>query len=572
MTDKKDENSKAAPGQPRPGSSTGDPKRPHAVLDLKATEVKAPGDASKAAETAKDSKLAAGTTFAAAAAAAAATSSSTASPPTKPSDAKPTDAKPTDAKPSATASSAAKTADTAKPAVTTTTPPPRAVPPTPARSGAGFFSHLAAGVIGAVLALAGVQALPMLGVDLGTVPPDVTNRIIALEKSSRPAPADAAQKLAAAEARLAKLEDAAQALSTGQAAVASETKSLDAKFAAFGTAPNYTERLAKMEEQLLSIVATAVTDPKNAGRIPQLAQITAKVGDLETALTTRTAALRKEMTQDLDQRFTRADEQAEAARARLAARTQSLEQSLKSVSDESGLLRTSVDSLKADLDTRMKTAAKPADVQAAVAPFATQLSSLEQNIQGIVKSEKDRNATAGNILLSLELANLKRALDRGGKYESELNSVKKLAGAKLDLTTLETQQKIGVPSLATLGTELRGLAHTMLDAEAEPADATVTDRMLSGFKSIVRVRKTSFSPDDKGTEATIARMEAALKESRLGDTIEEAKKLPPKSAAPAQAWLKRIENRFAIDKALADLEASLKTSLAGGAEPKKGTN
>lgn len=574
MTDKKDDPSKVAGGSGKASPSSPDPKRPHAVIDLKATEVvvNKPFDASKP-DASKDSKPAAATATTGAAGGSAA---GTSVPPAS-AAAKPADPKPADAKPATAASATTSSKDTGKDAAKA---PLNAAPAAPAASVAkrsgGFVSHLAAGVVGGALALVGGQvAAPMLGLDLSgssQPAPDLAKRLAALEQQSqRPAAASAdAQKLATAESRLAKLEETAAALARQQTTVAADTKALDDKIAAVNGTDNAGTRLAKLEADLKSLVDAANNDPRNAGRLPQLAQLTAKIGEMETSLVTRTTTVRREIGQEMDQRFAQTAEQAESARSRLAARTQALEQSLKSVSDETGAIRTAVDAVKSDVENKFKMAAKPADVQSALAPVATKLTAIEQSVQGVVKSEQDRNATAGNILLSLELTNLKRALDRGGKYASELAAVKKLAGGKLDLAVLEAQQNTGVPSSQTLAAELRSLAHAMLDAEAEPADASVTDRMLSGFKSIVRVRKTSVSADDKSTEATIARMEKALTESRLADVLEEAKKLPAKAAAPAQNWLQRIEARYQVDKALAALEASLKTSLAGGAAPAKG--
>ncbi len=578
MTDKKDDPNKSAGAGARPASATPDPKRPHAMIDLKATEVIFPkpdaakGEAGAAAKTVVDAVKAATATTASTGKetkpGGTATASSTAVPPTKPADAK--------SAADARANTAASSAATAKPSVRADLPPAAA-----ARAGGGMLSHLVAGVAGAAMTLFGWQMLGLAGPDgsVGSagVPADVAKRIAALEQAAQQRPAavtgDAGQKFAAAEGRLTKLEDAAQGLANGQMKVADELKSLEGKLSSTGPAgAGVADRLGKLEETLATLKDAAAADPRGAGRIPQLAQIASKLTELESALATRTATMRKEVTQDLDQRFAKSDELAEQARSRLASRTQSVEQTVKSVADETVALRTGFDGLKTDLEARFKAAAKPADLQAAVGPIASKMAAVEKDIQSVVRSEQERNATAGNILLSLELGNLKRALDRGGKYGSELAAVQKLAGGKLDLRVLESQQNTGVPTLATLGTELRGLAHGMLDADAEPVDASVTDRVLSGFKSIVRVRKTEFKDNEAGTEATIARMEKALKESRIADVIEEAGKLPPKAALPATDWIKRIEGRHAIDKALATLEASLKTALAGGAEPKKGSN
>ncbi len=319
--------------------------------------------------------------------------------------------------------------------------------------------------------------------------------------------------------------------------------------------------------------------------MPQLAQITGKLSDLENALNTATTTLRRDVAKDVETRVVAANEASEAARsgaqridrelagvktetARIGQRTQSLELSLKSLSEDAGGMKMALDALKGDLGAR----AKPDDVKAALAPVATRIEALEKNVQGVVRGEQDRNVTAERIVLSLELAGLKRVLDRGGRFANELAAVKKLAAGKLNLTALEAAQNDSLPTLAALGTEFRTLANAMLDADAEPSDAGVVDRLLSGAKSIVRVRKVNHSAGDTSAEAVIGRMEAAVKDGRLGDVLEGAKSLPVKVAAPAQGWLKKVEGRYSVEKALADIEAQLKGSLAGGVEPKKGNN
>ncbi len=556
------------------GANPAGPKKPAPIIDLKATVVetaKTASDATKAelaktvASAASDAAKSAAATFAATSVPGAASGTATSTPAgAKSSDTKPSDFKGAAAKPADPKASTASAAATTKPS---------AQPITPAKTSGGFFTHMAAGLAGAILAIGGSQFLDLgLGGNAG-VPADLTKRLAQLEQAvAKPAPTGDAQKLAAAEARLAKLEDEAKALASGQVKIATEALQIEQRLAGQGGG-DAAARVAKLEEQLTAMAAAAAADPRGGTRLQQLAELTGKVREVETQLATRTAQLKTEMVQQLDQRLAKSTEQTESARSLLAQRTQSVEQSVKSITEETTALRSGMDALKTNVDTRLKEAAKPADVQAAIAPVTTKLTQLETNVQNVVKSEQDRNATAGNILLSLELANLKRALDRGGKYASELAAVQKLAGGKLDLAVLEKQANEGVPGLELLGKELARIAHGMLDAEAEPADASIGDRMLSGIKSVVRVRKFDHAPGDKGTEAQIARMEAGLKEGRVADVIEIAKTLPPKALTPAATqWLARIEQRAQIDKALGDLDASLKTSLAGGAQPKKGTN
>ena len=460
MSQEKDDKSKPSTAQGTTGSDKpGDPaKRPYATLDLKATEVKG------------GEKAAAGSAVAAAA-----------STWNNKADA---NGKPQAATPSPSQLSAG-TAKTATPDAPASLPPKATAKPAESKPAAAapstasvWLPSLVSGAAGAILAMLGLGSMGLIGGD--TTSGTLADRLAALETAVRTQPsADVAKQVAAANSRLATIEAENKTLADSQAALTADAKALDAKLAnQTPSAAAAAERIQKLEQQLADLSAAAATDPQR-GRIPALAQITTKLGDLDTQLTTRTSGLKAEMSQEMEKRLAKADETAEAARARLAQRTQSLEQTVKSVADDTTSLRAAVDGLKGDLETRFKAAAKPADVAAAVEPVTTKIAGLEKNLAGVVRSEKDRNATAGNILLSIELGNLKRAIDRGGKYASELASVKKVGGDKLNLTVLESAQASGVPSLATLGTEFRELAYKMLDAEAEPEQGGVVDRLLA---------------------------------------------------------------------------------------------
>ena len=585
--------------------SAGDPKRPYATLDLKATEVK-----NEAAQ--KD-----------AAAKAAAPDPKAAAKPaeTKPTDAKAQEGKPADVKASDAKPGDAKLADSkaadpkaAKPTASAVPPTaakptaestPKAMPP-PARSTGGvgrFVTHALAGLLGGGIVLAGADHIkPMLGIS--SAPPvaaDVTDalakRIAALERTTAtpPAiPASVTEKLADAERRLARLDDIARTvagLGERQGQLATETKSLAERVKAQTASGSDAERLAKLEATLAVLTTAADADPNRVGRIPQLAALAGKVTDLETALANRIAALRRDLAQEIDGRIGQVAESSEAAKAgagrldreiagiktdaaRLNQRVEAvkatgdrLEQMLRIVQEEAGKVRSALDGLKGDLEGQLKTVAKPADIQTAITPVVAKVTALETSLQGVVKSEADRRVNAERIVLSLELANLKRAMDRGQPFGPELAEVKKSAGTRLQLGPLEPFAGTGVATIADLQRDFRQVANSVIDADTVKPEGTILENILSGAGSIVRVRKTNPAPDDKSTEAVVSRMELALKDGRLADVIAEAKTLPAKAAAPAAAWLKKVEARLTVDRALTAIETDLKSSLAGGPAP-----
>lgn len=596
MTSKND-----GPGQgPAKPANDQSPKKPTPIIDLKATEV-----ASQTRPT--------GGAFGAVA--------STSVPSSKPAepvrttasvdikDAKPTlagaaaaaqsrsaDAKPAEPKvaPAATLSQATRAGET-RSGPSAPTPPRRS-------SGIGsFVSHALAGIAGGLLALFGADTigqqlgLSSLGASNTT---ELTTRLGALEQSmqARPAgaPADLAQKVAAAEQRLTRLDEVARSvaqLGEQQVRLAGDQRTLDDKLAKTVGDGEIQSRLALVEEKFKSLAAAAGTDAER-GRIPQLAAITGQIKDLEATLATQIAALRKSVAQDVEARIAQTAEASEAARsgtqridrdlatvktgaAQLTQRIDSIKTdtdrhggTLRATQEEIGGLKGTLDGLRLELASGLKSAARPQDVSSAIAPITSKLASVEQNLQGVVKGEEDRRANAERIVLALELGNLKRALDRGGRYTAELAEVQKASGGKLDLAALERFKEQGAPSLADISRDYRQVAHAMLDAEREPADAGVVEKLIAGAKSVVRVRKVSHAADDKSTEAIAGRIETLLRDGRLVDVVEEAKKLAPKAAAPAKDWLGRVEGRAAIDRAVGQIEAQLKAALGGKAGEK----
>jgi hypothetical protein len=486
MTDKTDDPGK---GHPRPGDS---PRRPHATLDLKATEVGRGG-------------------------------SSQAAPPGGATGGSPGGSKP-------------------DPATTALPPPPSNARARLQRTGGAwlaalagglaaavawafrlirsnaFLSHAAAGVAGAALTLAVAALLGLLPARQAGLAPDAARRLAALEQAARQPilPAAIADRLAAADKRLSGLEQeqakAIAALKSEQARLAGEAKALQAQV----SAPETAERIAKLETALEKALAAHPAD----GAAGTPAALAARLADVEKL-------------------------SGEAGAAKAAAAR--LERELAALKAETAGLRQGLEALKSSVEQAI-----PA-----------KLASVERDLRAVKKTEGERAAGTQRVLLALEIANLKRALERGDSYARELAAVRKAAGGAIDLAALDPSSATGVPTLGTLTQEFKRVAGTALDAEAEQPDASVLDRLVAGARSVVRLRKTHHTADDTSAEATLARMEAALKDGNIGEALAQSKRLPPKAAKAAEGWLNRLEARHAADKAVAEVEATLKSSLTG---------
>jgi hypothetical protein len=153
-------------------------------------------------------------------------------------------------------------------------------------------------------------------------------------------------------------------------------------------------------------------------------------------------------------------------------------------------------------------------------------------------------------------------MERGAPYGRELAEVAKLSGSKIDLDPLQRYRDEGVPTLGELTRAFRPVANAMLDAEAEKGDGSVVDRLLSGAKTFVRVRKTTAARGDSSPEAVVARIEEALRGGRLADVLAEAKGIERKPDA-AKDWIAKVEARQTVDAALKAIDESLKAALGG---------
>ncbi len=242
----------------------------------------------------------------------------------------------------------------------------------------------------------------------------------------RPIPSWAA-KLGDTEGRLGKLEGVRNeiaALNEAQGKIANDTKALSDKVAATDAGP----KDARAHRQARGAPGRdGGRRPGPDGRLPQLAAISGKIADLEAALNTQVASLRKAIPADFDGRLQASAEAAEAARSG----TQRVDRELAQVRTGSrprhaapgglegrygsprgfaavgpgagGQARKHHRRFEGSLEGQIKGTAKPADVSAAVAPVASKLAALEQNLAGVVKGDDDRKTNAERIVLSLEL-------------------------------------------------------------------------------------------------------------------------------------------------------------------------
>ncbi|MEM9356626.1 MAG: hypothetical protein AAGB04_10470 [Pseudomonadota bacterium] len=631
MANSGDGNNKKGGSSPdKRGASGSDPKKPTPIIDLKATEVKSKADKVDQPSTTPPT-------------AGASASSSSSVPKAGGKDDKTIKSGPdtsktaTDSKsqPSASTASSSQSGSSASPKKTeeksarptgpgqdnsghdkktSTSAAPAAAVANQARSGGGFFglvTHVLAGIVGGALVLFGAQPIEK---ELGVVfipraefPEEYKNRLVALE--SRPAStttegaagdvAGLAEKLEAAELKLASLSDLAKRVDDLAATRASQSASTSkdngtsapASTAAPAANPEVLQRITKLEQTLKSL-ASSTDSSGNSTDLGRLATISGRVADIESTLKTQISALRDGLSKQLEEKVNKTAEVSAAARAgterldnefatfktdaaRLGQRTDNLkatqdtlDQAVRVAREEAAKLRADLDGLKKDVTQNFQSVARPTDVKSAIEPVSSALAALQSQIKSVVASESARISNAQRIVMALELGNLKRVLDRGGAYRAELQEVKRLSGGKVDLAALEKFQNEGVPTAANLHSEFTKLAHSIIRSEDAPAGDTVFDRIVDRAKSLVRIRRADLPASDKSTEAVVSRIDERLRQGNLVAALDQAKELSDKARQPAQQWLDRVAARADVDRAIASLERQLKSSLGSNAATK----
>jgi hypothetical protein len=388
-------------------------------------------------------------------------------------------------------------------------PPPR-TSPTELK---GFFTHLAAGLLGGLI---GVVALALFWNKLplkNAAAPDLTpieSRLSKLE--SAPPPEGDAAGLGALDARIKTLEDR--------------------KVETPPDLSDLTSRVTRLEGSMNALAETA----KEGGSVPDAAALDAKIGDLEQRLQGKIdsalAAQQGESTTDLKD------------------------------------LHKEVEALKAKLG-----ALAEAHLAGDTSDLAPQLTTLDQRIAKLeaalpeLSTAIDRSsASAKSGAAAIAFANLRNAVTAGRPYAAELAALKSLVPDPGDLGALPSHAETGIPTVAALAATLTTLAESSA-APAAPAGTSILDSMMASAKSAISIRRVGSDATGNEPAAVLARADAALKQGDLATAIKEVESLPAPTRDACAGWLADAQARASANDTLSKLESTVLASLGGGAGP-----
>ncbi|MGD9869279.1 MAG: hypothetical protein AB7U38_14915, partial [Hyphomicrobiales bacterium] len=392
--------------------------------------------------------------------------------------------------------------------------PPQRTQPSEVR---GFVTHLAAGLMGGVAGVVaagiGLDKLPFVG---APPPPAVSQdsgrlaelaaRIEKLEQKPDPAAPD----LSALENRLAGIDERIAA----QVKAASEE---DGKLAS--AQAEQAERVARLDSALKALGDAARQGGGEA--VGAAAAVAAQVDELTAKLESRVDALEAQAKAPPP-----ADANLEARLGKIESAVAGLEQNVSQAAQNGA-------------------GADPA----AVAALDERIAAAEKRLDAFAETAKAAGEARSDAALAVALPGLRRAMESGRPFETELAALETLLPPGADIAALEAGAAGGVASLNELRAALPEALRKAAGA-AEPASDSLVSQLMSGARDIVKVRKVGEGAGDAAGE----KMRKAMAGGDIAAALAAAQALPAPARAAMQGWLDRAAARLEAERSLATLE------------------
>ncbi|MCQ1853627.1 COG4223 family protein [Neorhizobium galegae] len=247
-----------------------------------------------------------------------------------------------------------------------------------------------------------------------------------------------------------------------------------------------------------------------------------------SGLSSEIAALRQEISALKNRPATAA-----APDAALANRVAALETAPKA---SSGAGDQALAALKSDLDR----------LRATVQSAASADSGLAQRLDQAEAKLNDRGPEQ-QVARAVAAAALKAGIDRGGPFETELQTFVSVAGDDPAVADLQKFASAGVPARAELQRDFPRIADAMLEATAQPdPNQGIAGRLLASAMSVVKVRRVG---DVQGAtpDAIVARMEEALRNGNLQASAREWDALPEPAKAVSRDFKQKLDARIQVE-------------------------
>ncbi|KAA3510437.1 COG4223 family protein [Agrobacterium rosae] len=247
-------------------------------------------------------------------------------------------------------------------------------------------------------------------------------------------------------------------------------------------------------------------------------------------------------------------------------------------SDELTALKTQVASLREQIANAPQTAADTSALETRIAALesstasgggdvANKLTALESTVSTL-QSEKAAQDSANadltrrlseaetkineprddiEVARAIASAGLKAAIDRGGPFLAELDTLSKVTPDEPAVQSLRPFANTGVPSRAELTRNFPDVANAMLDSlnQSDPNQG-VFDRLTESALSLVKVRPVG-NVEGEGADGKIARIEDKLRNGDLKGAALEWDGLPEPAKAASADFKKSLDARVQVE-------------------------
>jgi hypothetical protein len=322
---------------------------------------------------------------------------------------------------------------------------------------------------------------------------------------------------------------------------------------------------------LVGVATSPIWAPPLAAVLPWsprtgIEEMAGRIGDVDQRATTLA-----QQQAALGERLTRLEQQVKTA-ASAAPQQTALEQRLAALEQQLGAMA------QHQGEVEQGGARFQQQASASYASLRDEVEKLTAAQQRREASEKEKGADGTDQALLLSLEQLRNAVESGRPFAPQLAAIVALARDRAEvkdaLKPLENSAAKGLPNKLALARRFeQEVAPAMLRAAAAPREDSWTERIWSGLRSLVVIRRVdgTGANADNPTEAAVARAEAALAANDLAAAVSAVEAVNGRATGPAQSaaapWLAAARERVAAETALATLSRQLTARLAAGAEP-----
>ena len=267
------------------------------------------------------------------------------------------------------------------------------------------------------------------------------------------------------------------------------------------------------------------------------------------------------MSSDVEKLKTEVAAQPEVDLSPVNAKITALEEKMTTVPEANGL--------SADADARINALAE--QVKKAEAAVDTQKTdaetaraALEMRIEALEKKASEPRDDV-EVAVAIASAGLKAAIDRGGPFISELDTLEGVDPEDPAVKELRQFAAIGVPSRTSLVSDFPPVADTILSAVvSDDPNQSITDRLMSSAFSAIKVRPVG-DIKGEGPDAVVARMEDKLKSGDFTGAATEWEKLPEPAKSASAAYKKQLDARIRVEELVGNaLTKAVSTTKTNG--------